>query len=81
MNMPIAEEKDNRMFRYGFICEGSNTEMVETEYQGDVYIAMQDVFGDEDFAMDMLVWCENAKPGDRYEDEDVIVECYEDRAG
>lgn len=43
------------------------------KYPADVYIAMMEVFGCEDFAMDMQIWCEEAKPGDKFEDEDVRV--------
>lgn len=75
INLATEPKNDGRKFRYGFICDGEPTEMEETEFQGDIYMVMMDVFGSEEFAMEMDCWCEEAKPGDRYEDEDVIVEC------
>lgn len=39
---------------------------MELRYAGDVYI---EVFNrhSEDFALEVLFWAENAKPGDKYE--------------
>lgn len=75
INLTHEPQADGRKFRYGFITDEGPTEMVETQYQGDIFIVLMDVFGCEDFAFEMDCWCDNAKPGDKYKDEDVIIEC------
>ena len=62
-------------YRYSFKTDEGTTEWTETVYPGDLYIEMHGVFGSEDFAMEVLAWAEEAKPGERYEDDDVIIEC------
>ena len=42
-------------------------------YPGDLYIETMDMWNCEDFSMELLAWCEQALPGDMFEDDDFRV--------
>lgn len=50
---------------------GGNVE--EAIYPGDLYIMVQDTWGVEDYAMDILTWAEEAKFGDIYIDDNLKI--------
>ena len=42
-------------------------------YPADLYIETMDMWNCEDFSMELLAWCEQAQPGDVFEDDDIRV--------
>lgn len=61
--------------RYLLTYKDNPKEIITCHYVGDIYIEMEDRYNDEDYALDLQVWCENASAGDCYEDENVRILC------
>lgn len=60
-----------------FIRYITNSNVIESQYlkyPGDIYIEINSRFRNEDYAMDLLLWAEQAQPGDRYSDTNVIIQ-------
>lgn len=70
--------KDEKIwFKLSYKTDLDISFVTETQFPADIYIELMDEFNCEDFAIDMQEWCEFAQNEDRFEDEDVIIECYE----
>lgn len=65
---------NGKKYLLSYIIDGKKTEPMTLNYDGDIFIEMQEQFGNDDFAFEMLAWAEQAKPGDHYEDEDIIID-------
>lgn len=74
IHFPVVDtDEQEYKFEYWFHTDQGWCGPEKVKFPADIYIVMQDVFGCEDFAMEMLAWCEEANPGDKFEDEDVRV--------
>ncbi len=64
-----------KIYKWQISRKGEVVKSGSTIYEGDIYLIMKDEYGVIDFAMDMLVWCEEANPGDVHDDGEVRIEC------